>query len=54
MFGLAPLLVLYSSISGVGALLTMILPETRNKEIPDTIEEAEKDSVELQDVSNDK
>ena len=39
--GLTYVMVIYGSLTAVGSLLGLLLPETKDKDIPDTIEEAE-------------
>ncbi|CAG2162928.1 unnamed protein product [Oppiella nova] len=43
--GLAPVMILYGVLSGVGALIVLLLPETKGREIPDTIEETDQDNI---------
>ncbi len=51
--GLAVVMVLYGTLTIIGGILYMFLPETKGREIPDTIEEAENPkSLELKIVVN--
>jgi hypothetical protein len=51
--GLAVVMVLYGTLTIIGGILYMFLPETKGREIPDTIEEAENPkSLELKKVVN--
>jgi hypothetical protein len=46
-------MVLYATLTTIGGFLYMFLPETKGREIPDTIEEAENPkSLELKKVVN--
>lgn len=39
--GLSTVMITYGILMSIGTILGLILPETKDKEIPDTIEEAE-------------
>ena len=45
-------MVLYGILTTIGAILALLLPETKGREIPDTIEEAEnRKAIELKVVN---
>ncbi|CAG2178990.1 unnamed protein product, partial [Oppiella nova] len=49
--GLTLVMTLYGTLTCVGAVLGLFLPETKGREIPDTIEEAENvDSIQLNNI----
>ena len=41
MYGLSIVMIIYAIISMIAAFLTFLLPETKGKEIPDTLEDVE-------------
>lgn len=46
-------MIFYGCLSAIGAILGLYLPETKDREIPDTIEEAENmDSIELKAIDS--
>ncbi|CAG2175437.1 unnamed protein product [Oppiella nova] len=51
--GLTLVMTLYGTLTCVGAVLGLFLPETKGREIPDTIEEAENvDSIQLNNIKD--
>ncbi|CAG2166906.1 unnamed protein product [Oppiella nova] len=51
--GLSLVMTLYGTLTCVGAVLGLFLPETKGREIPDTIEEAENvDSIQLNNIKD--
>ena len=48
-------MILYATLTIIGALLGLLLPETKGREIPDTIEEAEnRKTIELKFIESKK
>ena len=44
-------MIFYAILSTIGGLLSLLLPETKDREIPDTIEEAENfESIEMKSI----
>ncbi|CAG2110553.1 unnamed protein product [Medioppia subpectinata] len=53
-YGLTLVMILYGCLMCVGSVLGLLLPETKGREIPDTIEEAERPcySVKMKTITN--
>jgi hypothetical protein len=46
-------MIFYAILTAIGAILGLFLPETKGREIPDTIEEAEKfGSIEMETIKS--